>query len=143
MNHAEICARIPHGGSMCLLDRVLAWDAVHIECRAVSHRDPANPLRRAGRLASVCGIEYAAQAMALHGSLLAAADAPPTLGYLASLRDVSLDVERLDDVAVELTIHAERLSGGADSFLYSFRVTAGERPLLSGRSAVKLLGALP
>jgi predicted hotdog family 3-hydroxylacyl-ACP dehydratase len=143
MNRDEICARIPHSGSMCLLDRVLAWDATHIECRAVSHRDPANPLRRADRLAGVCGIEYAAQAMALHGSLLTAADAPPTLGYLASLRDVSLEVERLDDVAEELTVRAERLTGDANGFLYRFDVTAGERLLLRGRSAVKLLGTLP
>ncbi|WP_206685552.1 hypothetical protein, partial [Escherichia coli] len=33
-----------------------------IRCTATSHRDPRNPLRSHGRLASVCGIEYAAQA---------------------------------------------------------------------------------
>ena len=35
-----IAARIPHQGSMCLLDAVLAWDSGQIHCRASSHRQP-------------------------------------------------------------------------------------------------------
>lgn len=139
IDRAGIAQRIPHAGTMCLLDRVLQWDADTIRCSAVSHRDPDNPLRARGRLSSVCGIEYAAQAMAVHGALCAAArERPPRVGLLTSVRGVSLIATHLDDVDEELAIVAERLSGDARAVLYAFTVSAGERPLLSGRAAVIL-----
>src|SRR2546430_8967757 len=66
---------IPHKGRMCLLDEVLSWDAARIRCRSATHRSPDNPLRLHGRLGAACGIEYAAQAMAVHGALVAASAA--------------------------------------------------------------------
>lgn len=128
---------------MCLLERVSAWDAQQIRCEASSHRDSNNPLRAHGRLGAACGIEYAAQAMAVHGALLAesgagAASQGPTLGYLASVRGVTLQVDRLDDLSDALSIHAERLSGDSTTILYSFTVHAGRRLLLGGRAAVIL-----
>ena len=57
---------------MCLLDEVLSWDATRIRCRSNTHRTADNPLRAHGRLGAACGIEYAAQAMAVHGALVAA-----------------------------------------------------------------------
>jgi predicted hotdog family 3-hydroxylacyl-ACP dehydratase len=89
LDRGAIARLVPHGGAMCLLDRALFWDADSIVCEADRHRDPANPLRRDGRLPAVCGVEYALQAMALHGALLASGAAQPA-GYLSSLRDVSL-----------------------------------------------------
>lgn len=143
MNQAEICARIPHSGSMCLLAGVEDWNDSAIHCIAVSHRDTHNPLRSHDQLHAVCGVEYAAQAMALHGALLAADDAGPSMGFLASVRDLRLAVARLDTVADDLHIHATRLSGGADSFIYEFSIQVRETLLLSGRVAVKLLGGVP
>jgi len=143
LQHADIARRIPHQGSMCLLECVSAWDTQQIRCEASSHRDSNNPLRAHGRLGAACGIEYAAQAMAVHGALLAesgagAASQGPTLGYLASVRGVTLHVDRLDDLSDALSIHAERLSGDNTTILYSFTVHAGRRLLLSGRAAVIL-----
>ena len=60
---------LPHAGSMCLLERVVECDAKSIRCETRTQVDRANPLRRDGPLSSVCAIEYAAQAMALHGAL--------------------------------------------------------------------------
>ena len=71
LDRAWIASHIPHQGSMCLLDYVEAWDRERIRCRASSHRAADNPLRAYGRLGAACGIEYAAQAMAVHGALLA------------------------------------------------------------------------
>jgi predicted hotdog family 3-hydroxylacyl-ACP dehydratase len=62
---------VPHAGKMCLLERVVDCDTASIRCETRSHLDRANPLRRNGHLSSVCAIEYAAQAMALHGALTA------------------------------------------------------------------------
>ena len=139
LDRVAIAARIPHQGSMCLLDAVLAWDSGQIHCRASSHRQPDNPLRAAARLGAACGIEYAAQAMAVHGALLASAGAPPRPGYLASVRSVQLAVDRLDDLAQDLDIVAERLSGDEHNILYHFRVEHAGDLLLSGRAAVMLV----
>ncbi|HHT8992417.1 TPA: hotdog family protein [Burkholderia cenocepacia] len=138
LDHAWIAARIPHAGTMCVLDSVDAWDAERIRCTATSHRDPHNPLRAHGRLASVCGIEYAAQAMAVHGALLGAHEARPRAGYLASVRNVDAFVDRLDTFEQPLTVDAERMSGDGRSVLYGFALRCGERVLLSGRAAVML-----
>jgi predicted hotdog family 3-hydroxylacyl-ACP dehydratase len=141
MNHDAICARLPHAGAMCLLDRLETWDAESISCLASSHRATDNPLRVAGRLHAVCGVEYAAQAMALHGSLLATPDAPPAMGYLASVRDLKLDIEELGQVTDDLRIAAHRLSGDASGFIYEFEIRGGDRRLLAGRVAAKLVAA--
>ncbi|OYY62477.1 MAG: 3-hydroxylacyl-ACP dehydratase [Hydrogenophilales bacterium 28-61-11] len=138
LDHAWLLAHLPHQGSMCLLDRVESWDAQHIRCRASSHRAPDNPLRAHGRLGAACGIEYAAQAMAAHGALLAAADSAPRVGYLASVRAVELNVTRLDDIAADLRIEAERVSGDDNTILYAFSVLAEQSLLLSGRAIVVL-----
>ena len=72
---------------MCLLEGVVSWDDGRIECVTATHRHAANPLRRDGRLGILCGVEYAAQAMALHAALTGGgATAAPRRGYLASLR---------------------------------------------------------
>jgi predicted hotdog family 3-hydroxylacyl-ACP dehydratase len=143
LNRAWILAHIPHQGRMCLLEEVIEWDARQIRCRGNSHRAADNPLRSHGRLGSACGIEYAAQAMALHGAL--AADGGPDgptpkadLGFLASVRDVRLFVSRLDDIESDLICEATRLAGDSVTAMYEFALRAGERNLLSGRAAVIL-----
>ena len=138
LDRAWLLAHLPHQGSMCLLDAVTEWDAQRIRCTATSHRHTDNPLRAHDRLGAACGIEYAAQAMAAHGALLAATDSAPRAGYLASVRGVELRVMRLDDIAADLDVEAERLSGDGNIILYGFRVSAAGRELLSGRAAVIL-----
>jgi predicted hotdog family 3-hydroxylacyl-ACP dehydratase len=123
---------------MCLLDAVTAWSDAAIACRAGSHRDPDNPLRDAGRLGAAAGIEYGAQAMAVHGALLAGVEGKPPIGYLASVRGVSLHVTRLDDLEGELEVSARRLSGDASMILYAFAIDHRGRRLLDGRAAVML-----
>ena len=139
MNHDDICARLPHAGRMCLLDRLESFDAESIHCRARSHRDADNPLRSHGRLHAVIGVEYAAQAMALHGSLTAGPDVAPAMGYLASVRDLQLDTDDLSAVNEDLDIRARRLSGDAGGFIYEFDIHAGARRLLAGRVTARLV----
>ncbi len=136
LDHAWIAAHIPHQGNMCLLDRVDEWDAQHVRCIATSHRAPDNPLRAHGRLAAACGIEYAAQAMAVHSALLATQQAAPRAGFLASVRGAILRVGRLDDIAADLTMQADMFSSDGNNVLYDFSVSAEGRVLLEGRAAV-------
>ena len=138
LDRTWIESRIPHRYKMCLLDTVETWDAAHVVCRATSHRDADNPLRAHGRLGISCGIEYAAQAMAIHGALAVNGDEHPSIGYLASVRNVVLNAHRLDDIAPDLEIEAIRRAGNQGSILYDFSVRAGQLELLSGRAAVVL-----
>ena len=143
LDHAGIEALIPHRGAMCLLDRMVAWDETRIECIAVNHRDPAHPLRTGSGLMASAAIEYAAQAAALHGGLMAqASGATASPGYLASARDVRLAAWRLDDLPAaaidELRVVAERQAGDATRLLYAFSVSHGGREIATGRLAVIL-----
>ena len=131
---------------MCLLDEVMEWDPQHICCRTGTHRLPDNPLRSHGLLGIACGIEYAAQAMAVHGALCAGA-APghgPEVGLLASVREVRLHVLRLDDIGADLICNATRVAGDRGTALYEFALwseapaSREARELLSGRAAVVL-----
>ncbi len=137
---SELAGMIPHGGAMCLLDGVLRWDANTISCRASSHRDPHNPLRRGGHLSAICGVEYASQAMAVHGRLGGAVGARPRLGYLASLRELVCRQSYLDTLAGDLTVDAERLSGDELRVIYGFALHGDGREILCGRAAVLLDG---
>jgi predicted hotdog family 3-hydroxylacyl-ACP dehydratase len=149
LDHQWIEQHIPHKGRMCLLDEVLSWDATRIRCRSASHRAGDNPLRSHGRLGAACGIEYAAQAMAVHGALMAAS-APlastlassvrgslgAALGYLASVRNVVLYVGRLDDLESDLIAVAQRITGDGRTVLYEFCVSSPPQVLLSGRASI-------
>lgn len=140
LDHAWIERHIPHKADMCLLDAVVAWDPQFIRCRAVSHRAPANPLRAHDRLGAACGIEYAAQAMAVHGALGAQADAADCaeVGYLVSVRGAQLHVSRLDDIAADLSIEASCITRSDNNILYQFTVSAAQQRLLEGRATVVL-----
>jgi predicted hotdog family 3-hydroxylacyl-ACP dehydratase len=153
LNRAWIESNIPHQGRMCLLDEVLEWDAGRIRCRAGTHRTPDNPLRSQGSLGIAAGIEYAAQAMAVHGALAGGADtgdsgdsgdvgdvgsaqARSEAGFLAGLRDVRVQVLRIDDLEGDLYCDALLIAGNRDSALYEFALQADGRLLLSGRGTV-------
>jgi len=124
---------------MCLLDCVEAWDQQRIQCRASSHRAADNPLRADGRLGTACGIEYAAQAMAVHGALLAPPDSTRArVGYLVSVRGTQLHVPRLDDIVADLRVEATCITHSENNILYQFSVSAAGRLLLEGRAAVVL-----
>lgn len=129
-------ALVPHAGAMCLLDTVVAWDDARVTCASTSHRRPDNPLRREGRLAALHLVEYAAQATAVHGGLLAGGGAPAPPRVLAGVRDCVLHVSSLDDVPGTLTIEAERLMAMGESTLYGFRVSAADGVLATGRLSI-------
>ena len=134
----RIEALIPHAGRMCLLERIVEWHAEGICCATTTHRDPANPLATADGLRAVHLCEYGAQAMAVHGGLCAPPGEPPALGMLISLRDVVLNVDRIDRFDGELLVMAERLQASDAAWQYRFIVRHGERTLAEGRATVAL-----
>jgi len=135
---AEIAEVIPHVGSMCLLDGVLECDAQRIRCISSTHRDANNPMRSGNELLALCGIEYAAQAMAVHGAWDANFKNKPRAGYLAALRHISCYTQRLDNLSDDLIIEAEKMMGDEARVIYQFNIHAGNTKILSGRATVVL-----
>ncbi len=138
IDKAWIEAHIPHQDTMCLLDNVTSWSELEITCHASSHRSPNNPLRYQEQLSTACGIEYAAQAMAVHGALRAQHNKPPRAGFLVSVRGASVHRARLDDIKQRLEIKATCIHSSDDNILYEFSLHAANELLLDGRATVML-----
>jgi predicted hotdog family 3-hydroxylacyl-ACP dehydratase len=131
---------VPHAGEMCLLDSIDEWTADEIRCTACTHLAPHNPLRRQRELSALHLVEYAAQAMAAHGALLAQGSeqgqAQP--GMLGALRDIRFHCERLDLLTGPLVVVATRRLARADGLVYDFKIDTDERALCEGRVIVAL-----
>lgn len=149
LDAAGIEACIPHAGCMSLLQEVCEANEQGLTALASSHRKIDNPLRQQGRLGAACGVEYAAQAMALHGALMAQAQADESGtglgvvrgGYLVNVRDLQLLVHRLDDVATDLLVQIRQADINGAFSIYSFSLFADEQPprvLLEGTAYVLL-----
>jgi len=129
-----LAANLPHQGAMNLLDEIVDWNDAGLRAVASGHRSPAHPLRRGDELPVACAIEYAAQAAAAHGALIAAAPSGP--GMLVAVRGVEFHATRLDDTAAALDISVQPLGGGESGVIYRFDVSSAGQPLASGRLTV-------
>ena len=139
LSREAIEALVPHAGGMCLWDEVLDWNGDTIRLRARNHRDAAHPLRSDGRLRAIHLCEYGAQAMAVHGGLLAQqAGGVAAPGMLVALRGVELHVARIDDLPGPIECEARLLAAGEASQQYAFRITHADALLAEGRAAVML-----
>ncbi|MFB9067292.1 phosphotransferase [Pseudofulvimonas gallinarii] len=130
---------IPHQGRMALVDRVLHFDNEGLDAESDNHRDPSHPLRRDGVLRAVHLCEYGAQAMAVHGALVARASGATALpGLLVALRAVELAVERIDHLPGTLQIQAVRVTTDSSAWLYRFSVRHEGEELARGQAMVML-----
>jgi predicted hotdog family 3-hydroxylacyl-ACP dehydratase len=138
LTQSQIAACIPHAGSMCLLHEVRSWDAQQIQAIATSHRLADNPLRNSQGLGIATGIEYAAQAMAVHGSLVSMSGAARP-GRLASTRSVYGRIRWLNLVDGELCIVARKIMGDHAGMVYDFEISSQQQILLSGRASIAMI----
>ena len=137
LEHDEICELIPHAGDMCLLDSVQEWDESSITCISLAHHNKDNPLRNENGLPMSSLVEFGAQAMAIHGCLLAEKeDIGMVEGYLGALRDVQFSEGWLSDIEDALEIYAERLFADAGNMIYIMRIKAQGKILANGRATV-------
>lgn len=146
LDAAGIAQRVPHADSMCLLHTLQHWDDDHIVCTAIGHTAADHPLRTHAGLLAPCAVEYAAQAMALHGALTAQRDDPnatPRPGFLASVRSVRLHVPRLDTLPSPLIVRAQREVSQGTNVMYAFSLHAGGLLVAEGRATVVLNTPLP
>lgn len=136
VDRAEIERRLPHTGAMCLISAISDWDADGIVCHAAppGRGHPlAAPAAEAGEgtpwLNSTVTVEYAAQAVALHASLVDGTGSGRS-GMLAKLADVSLAPRPVHGA---MTIEARRIASSQDGCLYSFDVADKQGRCSSGR----------
>lgn len=117
------------------------WDEHHITCLATSHTDPANPLRSDNCLPVQAGIEYAAQAVAAHGNLLARRSghsSAPQQGMVAVLSNVHWHTDALDRYPGVLHIIASRVGELPGGLQYRFSVLAEPDALVEGEVLIAL-----
>ena len=124
---------IRHSGKMSLLDCVLVYDNEHIVCSSTSHEDKENPLRTSDGLSAIHGIEYGAQAIALHGGLM---NSLGRVGYLVAVRDFETDVEWLHDLFGPIQVTATAAMQNESGATYRFSIEARDRMLVSGRLTI-------
>jgi predicted hotdog family 3-hydroxylacyl-ACP dehydratase len=139
MIDTAVAGLIPHAGDMSLLERVVTWDAESVTLSTMTHLNPTHPLADRGRLRSIHLCEYGAQAMAVHGALLARARgerAQP--GMLASLKDVTLHCDYIHEMQGELLIEARQLHSNDSAWQYEFRALFAGRSLAQGRVMISL-----
>ena len=138
LDRAAIEARIPHAGAMSLLDAVVQWDAAHIACTAAAPT-ALHPLARAGRVPAIACAEYAAQACAVHGSLLD--DQPAPAALLAKLSDIDLPLDHIPTDAGPLAIRAHLLGRNEAACRYTFEVECVDQPIARGQLMVAFTAA--
>ena len=143
MSMKSIDTLLPHAGRMRLIDRVVSYDEQSIVCESNSHRCADHPLAEAGVLSIICGLEYGAQAMAIHGALLADSGSPGASrrhGLLVAASDLQWSVERLDQCEAPLVIKAVSEFRSDNQVSYRFEISASSTTVVTGRASV-LLGA--
>ena len=138
---SDLYQQLPHSGAMCLIERVVSWDEKRICCSTDSHLSAANPLRQNGSLPGLCAVEYAAQALALHGVLNRSQRTSPdrySEAYIVSSRRLAFQAGNLSDAAESLTITAELKVWHQASAVYAVSVNAGDNSWLKGDLVVML-----
>lgn len=134
LGYVDIESLLPQAAPMVLLDAVESWDSLTVRCSAQSHLLADNPLRQSGILSVYAGVEYAAQAQAVHARLTANAggDEIPRKGFVAVASKLEAGVRNLDEIAVALQIELTQLAANDQSSLYCFSLSAAGQQLLQG-----------
>jgi predicted hotdog family 3-hydroxylacyl-ACP dehydratase len=125
-------AVLPHGEAALLLTRLVRLDGDTLE--AVAELPAASPYAQ-GRWAAAALVEAAAQAIAAHGALTAAARSPaPRAGYLVGIKHGSLSARV--PLAFPLAVTVERTGGAGPLAIYAARVVAADTVLMRAELSV-------
>jgi predicted hotdog family 3-hydroxylacyl-ACP dehydratase len=128
VDKTRIARLLPHAGDMVLLDEVVSCSATEIECLASSHRRADHPLSEHGALPASAAVEYAAQAIALHGRIRGdrgdrgEIGGKPSAALLAVLREVRWAEEPLDAAPSPLRVRARLAAELGEGAQYAFEV---------------------
>jgi predicted hotdog family 3-hydroxylacyl-ACP dehydratase len=137
LQHDEIARLLPHKGAMCLLDNALDCNAESIRCLADAAR-PGHPLRDAAGVSVVHGVEYGAQAAALHQMITRPELRGATGGMLLQMRNVEFSADYLDRLPQPLTITARCAMASSELARYFFAIHSANVLASQGELTLKL-----
>ena len=129
----QIIGLIPHGETMCLLDRVTKWDEHHLSATTASHRREDNPLLENGRMDTVALVEYGAQAAAIHAALQHSGLGAAQPAYLGAIKKLRLFTQDIDGSVAELKIQVHLVFNENNGAIYNIRAFTQETELMTGR----------
>ncbi|MFI9652286.1 3-hydroxylacyl-ACP dehydratase [Guyparkeria sp. GHLCS8-2] len=133
-----ICARLPHHGDVCQLDRVVSADETHLVGETRAHRRADNPLRVGGQLGVFAGVEMAGQAMALHLALQSNGEAAVGQGMITRANGLTPHGDRLDDLPGPLRITVTCEAQAGEMARYGFTLAHEGAVILAGGLSVWL-----
>lgn len=148
MQRQEIAALMPHQGDMMLLDRLVSRTPDEIVCLGWTPGDDAHPLREMdedgrARIPASAALEYAAQAIALHGVLKGRGEnVAPKSAFIAGLQDMRWRAAPLAAADWPIEMRARTLGGlGEAGAKYEVVVTdASGEEILRGEALVMFGG---
>ena len=119
----KISELMPHGPSMCLIDRVVEYDSVRIKCETNSHQSASNPLVNSGKVSTIILVEYASQVAAIHAALNKQEFTGGKPAYIGSVKNVILLATSFDTATNTLTLDAKCILATSNGAIYEFSVS--------------------
>lgn len=132
-----LCARLPHHGDICQLERIVSVDDSRLVGETRAHQRADNPLRVGGRLGVFAGVEMAGQAMALHLALQSNGEAAGQ-GMITRANGLSPRVDRLDGLPGPLRISVTCEAQAGEMARYGFTLEHEGAVILDGSLSVWL-----
>lgn len=141
LDQQQIAKMLPHAGDMCLLSKVLTWDAEQLTGLAVDLNFKNNPLLCDAELFSITGVEYAAQAVAVHAGL--ASGQTSGEGYLVQIKNINIHKPKLSSEPIKVAVYKQALQ--PYSMIYDFKISESAELIIEGTLmiALKTQGELP
>ena len=136
-----LCARLPHHGDVCQLERIVSVDETRLVGETRAHQRADNPLRVGGQLGVFAGVEMAGQAMALHLALQSngeAAGQSAGQGMITRANGLSPRVGRLDELSGPLRITVTCEAQAGEMARYGFSLEHEGAVILDGALSVWL-----
>lgn len=134
---AALYEGLPHSGSMRLLDSVMSHTVSTIDCQAGNPND--NPLKRGNKVPVWAALEYAAQALALHGLLNAknsAANPVIITAFVVSIKHMFCFAGSLGDTGKPLQVSARIVATQPGAASCEFILVNDDKPLALGQFSV-------
>jgi predicted hotdog family 3-hydroxylacyl-ACP dehydratase len=132
---SEALEKMPHSGSMQLIEEILSATDDEIHCRATDHRGADYPLRIDRELHTSALIELGAQAAAVHTSLHGIGAAHT--GLVVALGNVEFFRDTVSDTA-PLEVRARLRQSVGDAANYGFEVADSLGTLISGEVLLRM-----
>ena len=137
LSQKEIQDLLPHGDGMCMIECVEHWEENAIVCTSANVQSNDNPLLEEKYLSSICLLEYAAQAAAIHAGLLQSG-AKRTLSeghaaYVGGIKNIEVAMPQLTSEMKDVTIEANIELLTDNGAIYNFTAKSLDKLIVSGR----------